>query len=184
MHASPYQSVLGDAWAKVAAPIRDMHPGTTTVADGRSTVERGGHPLARLAGWVFGFPPQGRDTPVRVRFETDGRVETWTRHFGGRAMKSRQWAGAGAEAGLICEQLGPLVFASALLPDHDRLTLALRRWRVFGLRLPLRLAPQVEAAETAQDGRFGFDIAIRRPWIGLIVRYRGWLRAPDQEAPP
>jgi hypothetical protein len=38
------------------------------------------------------------------------------------------------------------------------------------------LAPQGHAVESEQDGRFRFDVAIRAPLIGAIVRYRGWLK--------
>ncbi len=82
------------------------------------------------------------------------------------------------EKGLLCEAVGPFVFASDLVVAPRCLILALRRWRLFGLPLPLWLAPRVRASERAEGGRFRFDIAIDHPLVGPIVSYRGWLKAP------
>jgi hypothetical protein len=66
----------------------------------------------------------------------------------------------------------------AALTGDGRLRLVLRRWTFLGIPLPIGLAPQGHAIEFEQDGRFRFDVAIRAPLIGPIVRYRGWL-APE-----
>jgi hypothetical protein len=63
----------------------------------------------------------------------------------------------------------------ALVIDGGRLQMVLRRWSVFGIPLPLMLAPRSKACEFAQDGRFNFDVEISHPLTGLIVGYRGWL---------
>ncbi|HEX6843100.1 MAG TPA: DUF4166 domain-containing protein, partial [Stellaceae bacterium] len=41
--------------------------------------------------------------------------------------------------------------------------------------LPAAWAPRGDAYESAQDGRFHFDVEIRHPLTGLIAAYRGWL---------
>jgi len=51
----------------------------------------------------------------------------------------------------------------------------MRRWSLFGLSLPLALAPRINAHEFAEAGRFRFHVEISHPLTGLIVRYRGWL---------
>jgi hypothetical protein len=37
------------------------------------------------------------------------------------------------------------------------------------------LAPLGEACECVEHGRFHFDVEVRQRFVGLIVRYRGWL---------
>lgn len=180
-HPSPYREVLGEAWSRLPSEVRAMHPGRRAVAQGQAEIAGGSNPLARLAVRLFGLPRPAQDTPLTVEFEPDAGGETWTRRFGGQTMTSRQWAGAGHEQGLLCEAVGPLVFASDLLVAPRCLILALRRWRLFGLPLPLWLAPRVRASERVEGGRFCFDVAIEHPLVGLIVRYRGWLTAPVLE---
>ena len=52
----------------------------------------------------------------------------------------------------------------------------LTRWTVFGLRLPLALAPRIEAREWQDEaGRFRFDVAVALPLAGEVVHYTGWL---------
>jgi len=158
-----------------------MHTGqATTVAEGRASVERGGSPLARLAGFLVGFPAAAEETPVRVRFDAGGGGETWTRSFGDDSFSSRQFAGRGRSAGLLCERFGLLTFAMALVCEGNRVNLVLRRWHFCGLPLPLWLCPRSNAYEASEGGRFRFHVDISHPLTGLIVRYRGWL-APVAE---
>jgi hypothetical protein len=48
--------------------------------------------------------------------------------------------------------------------------------RAFGIPIPRALLPISVAKETAEDGRARFDVALSLPWVGLIVRYQGWLQ--------
>ena len=63
----------------------------------------------------------------------------------------------------------------ALVTEGGRLRLVLRRWSIFGIALPLWLAPRSDTFEHVEDGRFRVPVAISHPLTGLIVRYRGWL---------
>ena len=63
----------------------------------------------------------------------------------------------------------------ALVCESDRMRLVLRRWSMFGIPLPLFLAPRSNAYEFARDGRFHFHVEIGHPFTGPIVGYRGWL---------
>lgn len=192
-----YAGLLGAAWHSLPAALRAMHGGTgyggtghggtgTTVAQGLASVERGRGPLARLAATLAGFPAAAAEVPVTVRFETSGGGETWTRTFGARSFTSRQFAGRGRWAALLCERFGPLTFAMALVVEGARLKLVLRHWRLFGLPLPRWLCPRADAYETEDGGRFRFRVEIAHPLTGLIVRYRGWLApmAPCGAATP
>lgn len=177
-----YRRLLGTAFDKLPKPIRDMHetgPGMT--ARGEADVERGTGLLARGIGWLFGFPGAGQGVPLSVRFDVDGDSEVWTRTFGDRSFSSRQEEGRGRMERLLVERFGPFAFGLALVTTGDgatgggRLRLVVRRWSVLGLPLPRRFAPYGEAFEAAEDGKFVFDVDIRLPLVGRIVRYRGML---------
>jgi hypothetical protein len=151
-----------------------------TSAQGRSSVERGRSILARLAAFVMGFPKATADTTINVQFEASDGAETWTRRFGDDSFSSRQRAGRGRSAGLLCERFGPLAFAMALVPENGRLSLVLRRWSAFGIPLPMSLCPRSNSYETTENGRFRFHVEIGHPITGMIVRYQGWLQ-PDRQ---
>lgn len=174
-----YRRMLAGAFDDLPAAVRAMHTFVgARAAHGRADIERGAGLTARLVAVLFGFPAAARGAPVSVRFEARDGVETWTRRFSGRIMRSRQWQGAGRWEGLLCERFGPFTFGLALLTDAQRLRLVARRWALFGLPLPAALAPRGDAFESEEQGRFRFDVSIEAPFIGPIVRYRGWL-APE-----
>ncbi len=171
-----YQRMLAGAWDELPAALRAMHmTSVMRVSRGEADIERGSGLLARLVAALFGFPKAARAAPTSVRFETRDGVETWTRNFAGKIVRSRQWRGAGRWEGLLCESFGPFTFGLALLTGDRRLQLVVRRWALFGLVLPVALAPQGHAFEAERGGRFQFDVAIGAPFVGTIVRYRGWL---------
>jgi hypothetical protein len=60
-------------------------------------------------------------------------------------------------------------------PPHTRLRLIVRGWTFLGIPLPRAFAPQCDAHESEQQGRFHFNVALHHRWTGLIVHYRGWL---------
>ncbi|HEX6841266.1 MAG TPA: DUF4166 domain-containing protein, partial [Stellaceae bacterium] len=171
-----YRTLLGAAWSQLPAPLRAMHDlQDTMVAAGIATIERGRGWPSRLAAWIAGFPPAGADIPVRVSFTRQREREIWRRDFGGVAFSSTQEAGRGRDDRLLVERFGPFAFGLALVLDGDKLRLVTRGWSLFGLRLPAAWAPRGDAYESAQDGRFHFDVEIRHPLTGLIAAYRGWL---------
>ncbi len=157
-----YAHILGSAWADVPAEIRAMHEGLAA-AEGRASVERGGGLIARLAAAFIGFPNAVADTPVSVRFDVSREGETWTRTFGDERFSSRQFAGRGRSEGLLCERFGALTFTMALVPEGGRLSLVLRRWRAFGIPLPMWLCPRSASYETVADGTFRFNVEIGHP---------------------
>jgi hypothetical protein len=167
-----YRRVMGPAFDALPAPIRRMHETAgARLAEGRARISRGKHPLARLVGWLMGFPPAAEDAPVTVRFfERDG-VETWARRFGETGFKSR----LARDGALLEERFGPLRFGFRLEAEADGLSMRLMRWRLGPLPMPLALAPFGPARETAPDGVFRFDVSISLPWIGEVVSYAGWL---------
>jgi predicted DCC family thiol-disulfide oxidoreductase YuxK len=174
--ASLYRRLLGEAYATLSAPIQAMHDlkGPLT-AEGRATVERGTNLLGRAIAAAIGFPPAGRDIPVKVDFALREGREIWGRDFDGRKFTSIQEEGRGRFDRLLSERFGPFRFGIALVCDQGRLQLAVRGWSLFGIPLPLWLAPIGVAHESGENGRFHFHVEIRLRLIGLIVRYEGWL---------
>jgi hypothetical protein len=171
-----YRRIVSLAWEDLPAPVREMHNGVA-VATGVASVERGRHPLAWLAARMMSFPPPRSEMPVRVQFTSDGGAEHWLRSFGEHTFSSRQYEGTGKSERLLVERFGALEFSLALVLEDDRLRLVIRRWRAFGLALPLWLAPRSTAYETAENGVFQFFVELSHPVCGLIVCYKGWLKA-------
>ncbi len=171
-----YRRLLGAAWRELPEPLQAMHDLAATLdADGFARVQRGTGLLARAVAWLIGFPQEGTDVPVTVSFRArDGR-EHWQRTFAGRSFLSTQEEGRGRFERLLCERFGPLCFAMALVLDGGRMRLVVRGWSAFGIPMPAALAPGGETWESAEDGRFHFNVEIGHRLTGLIVAYRGWL---------
>jgi Domain of unknown function (DUF4166)/Saccharopine dehydrogenase NADP binding domain len=171
-----YRRVLGDAWNLLPAPLQAMHDlDAELTAEGRAEVERGGGLLARLAAFIVGFPRAGKDIPVTVSFRVEDGREHWRRTFADHSFASIQEPGRGRFEHLLCERFGPINFGMALVCEAGRMRLVIRRWTLFGIPVPLALAPRSDAYEFVEAGRFRFHVEIGHPLTGLIVRYRGWL---------
>jgi uncharacterized protein DUF4166 len=130
---------------------------------------------------MIGAPRAGADVPVSVAFEPTADGEIWRRSFAGREFRSVQIEGEGRWEGLVRESFGPIAAGLACVPNGERLDIFVRRFTVFGIPMPVVLAPGGEAYETVQDGRFRFHVEMRHPLTGLIVRYRGWLEPVSTE---
>ena len=170
--------ILGTAWQLLPAVLRAVHgAGPTLTITGEASITRGRGVLARLLAWIMRFPAAGENIPVSVTFERHGHYDKWTRVFGGQSFYSTFTAGSGRYEHLLCERFGPLTFGMALVPDADRLNLVMRRWSFLGLPLPRRLIPGGDSYEYAKDNRFCFDVEIRLPLAGFVIRYRGYLRS-------
>lgn len=177
-NTSPYQTLLGAAWHRLPVSVQAMHqPTTSHTVSGEASVTHQRTMFGHIVARVIGFPQATPNTPVRVHFDVHNGVEHWQRDFGGQPFSSLQYLGSGKNKGLMVEQFGLLKFGLAVLVDDSSLRLKVRRWTCLGVPLPLALAPTTEAKEYEQDGRFHFDVAIRHPWFGLLVHYRGWLQA-------
>lgn len=180
--ASIFERLLGDLWPRLPKPLRAMHRlGAQPAATGVATVERGRHVLAKLLAAVIGLPRAGADIALNVRFARTLTHERWTRKFGDQEFHSDMSEGQGREAGLLIERFGPFSLAMALVWEDERLKFVIRRWRLGPLALPLWLAPISTTHETVANDRFNFDVGISLPLIGLVVRYRGWLKPQENE---
>ncbi|MBI2255821.1 MAG: DUF4166 domain-containing protein [Proteobacteria bacterium] len=171
-----YAQVMGAAFAAVPPEVQAMHshPASTQVV-GRGSVSRDNHPLARLVGYLFRFPPAQLDIPVAVTFDIRPGTEIWRRDFGGHRFGSRLSSRIKDGRPILTETFWPFTFDFHLGGASDGLDMHIRGWRLLGVPLPRSLAPVVRAQERVADGRFTFDVEIALPWGPLVVRYRGFL---------
>jgi hypothetical protein len=167
--------VLGGRADALHAPVLSLHQNTLSRRyAGQVRVRRGRNPLARWCAWLTHLPPAG-EGPVEVEIVPDGAGERWIRHIGGRAMRSRLWAGEG----LLCERLGPVEFGFRLVVRDGDLHWTVARVRLWGqLALPAHWFTGVGACESVFGERYTFDVHARLPLLGLLVHYRGWLDVP------
>lgn len=173
-----YRKILGSAFAALPNRLQELHGSVATRHwSGSAEVRRGRGPLARLAAALVGFPKAASRVPVTVTFTPEKGAERWTRTFDGKSFSSVQFAGTGRNEHLLMERFGIATFALALVVEGDRLSLIPRRWWLLGLPMPRFLLPGGSTFETEEDGQFCFNVEISMPLIGLIVAYKGQLKA-------
>lgn len=171
-----FPRVIGADFAELPETVRRIHQraGRARYA-GEVDVERGRGWLSRLFAAATYLPPAGRG-PVVVEIESDAAGERWTRRIGGRAMPSRmRFAG-----GHLREQLGLACFDFSLHVVDGGIDWRVERVSTLGLPWPVRWFAGVGARESADGGRYCFDVWARLPVVGLLVHYRGWLDDADQ----
>ncbi len=171
-----YQRTLGNAWDRLSPQIRQLH----SVSDessfvGECTVDRGRNPFAWLIATLIGFPRAGTTQEISVQLVKQGNAERWIREVGGRRFSSVQSPGRGRHQWLIRERFGPVAVYMALVVEGECLRYVILSWTFFGIPLPLALGPRSAALESVQQGKFRFDVELRHPFTGLIVRYQGTL---------
>lgn len=177
--------ILGTAWQSVPGVLRAVHgAGPKLTITGAASITRGRGVLARLLARIMRFPAAGENVPVSVTFERHGDCDQWTRDFGGQGFSSTFTAGTGRYEHLLCERFGPLTLGMALVPDANRLNLVMRRWSFLGLPLPRSLMPSGDSYEFAKDSQFRFDVEVRLPLAGFVIRYRGFLAPPGRSHDP
>lgn len=180
-----YAHVLGETWHALPQPLRQMHDvDGEGRAEGLADIDRGHGLIARLIAAVVGFPRAGQGIPVQVHFTADANGELWQRTFAGKRFASYQFAppasvGNADEApseSIVFERFGPITIALHLVLQRDRLNVVPMRWSLLGLPLPRTLMPIGETYEWVDtQNRFNFHVEIAHPWLGLVVRYRGFL---------
>jgi hypothetical protein len=173
-----YKRLLGEAWEALPAPLARLHSVESEEwkAQGTARVETGKHPFARLLAALYGFPRTGEQVPVSVSFQRKDGSEVWQRDFAGRKFSTVQSEGQGYAERLLVESFGPVTFWIALVLKQGELHSITRRWSIFGIPLPLALAPQASVHESADGDDFCFHVEVKHWLMGLIVRYEGRLR--------
>ncbi|MDX2204627.1 MAG: DUF4166 domain-containing protein [Hyphomicrobiaceae bacterium] len=169
-----YRRALGARFADLAPAVQHLHDlGTRATWEGEADVERGTHPLSRLAGWLASLPPAGTAVPLQVTFEPVRGGEIWSRRFGRSLFRTRQFL----RDGVLCERAGPITFAFSIAVAEGAMSLRLAGMRVLGIPVPRTLRPAIETREEqTPDGAYRFAVSSRLPGVGLLVAYRGRLR--------
>lgn len=175
---SLYARVMGARFHRLPPVVREMHELCGSGAEGQASVMRGRNLAARLIAATMRFPPEGM-WPLHVAFAELGGRERWTRDFGGHRFSSE----LSQDGELLVERFGPIRFFFTLIVVVGGVDMVLRRWTLFGLPMPLGLAPRISARERDEGGRFRFDVEAGLPWIGRVIRYSGWLRPIGQRLP-
>jgi hypothetical protein len=173
---SLYRRVLGNAYGAMSDPGQRLHDGRGGTWSGHCSVEGPANLAGRIVARLFALPPVAADAPIEVDFVARGGRETWIRRVAGRTMRSEQYIGSRRPAGWIVERFGPFAFDLAVPVKDGRLELVMAGVHLGGIPLPRFCWPLVKAVETGDEkGRFRFDVEIGLPWIGRLVRYRGFL---------
>lgn len=170
-----YRRLLGADFDTLPATLRTIHnrDGLWRYR-GEVDARRGAGVLAGLCAWATRLPPTVAG-PIDVEIEADASGERWTRRFIGHAMRSRLWF----HEGRLLERLGAVRFEFAVkaIEGANGRSIAWRveRAAVLGCALPARWFAGVQALEFERNGRYHYDVTAALPWIGPLLRYRGWL---------
>ena len=179
MELCVFKRVLGHRFYELPVEIQAMHDvHGTLVSHGACSVQIGSNHLTRTLAKRFGFPPSGDSMPARISMVGRGDAEIWTREMGTYRLVSRVSQGQGPFMDHVEERFGPLSFIFELPCDAQGLRMVLRRVIWYGMPLPSFLWPDIFASERVDDGRFRFDIQVRLPLLGRLIRYAGWFDTP------
>jgi hypothetical protein len=167
---SPYEALLGEAFASLHAHVRRAHLPPLS-AEGTMDVEHG-------AGWLMPpmirlmkLPAEGRGQAVRLDVIEDGPELLWTRRIGRSILRTRQRA----RGSRLVERSGLGRIAFDLAADHGALLYRQSSIHVAGLPVPSSLSPRVAAVVSATAN--GWHVVVSVTWRGRIVcRYAGAIR--------
>jgi hypothetical protein len=169
---------LGPALFRYRPAVRALHSvGDATVVYGHSDIRRGSGSVARLVGWLFGFPPAGRRMPTAITVVATGEAEIWHRRFARHRIVTHLEPEPASLRPTISERFRfGVTFDLGLLEQDGRLRFELTAMRVCGIPMPRVLWPVLNAEERAERGGFRFDIEIGLGRFGPLIHYRGWVR--------
>ncbi|MDA0339116.1 MAG: DUF4166 domain-containing protein [Proteobacteria bacterium] len=186
-----FAAALGEAFNSLFLVTQDIHrPDPVLALKGEAEVDEATNPLAKLAAWIFEFPPAASSTRLSVVIEADeDGTEHWARIFPDRVMRSIM-AAPNAETCSVEERFGLFRFRLRLDLLCSKLAMVPLSAHWGPIPIPKFLRPHIKATERATSGWHYFDVDIALPLIGRLVHYRGWLatvqsnKAPkDQEGP-
>lgn len=171
-----YEQILGVSWAELPESTRFLHsPAPVCELCGHADIQRGGNALAELLASTLGLPLAGTAVPTRVRVTARDGGELLERWYAGQRFATWQWV----KDSLLLEQFGPFTLAFALTGSEAGIAFQLYRVRLWGMPLPKGLRPHITASERSKSGAHLFDVELRLPLVGRIVRYAGSLRPAD-----
>ena len=173
--SSLYEAVMGDAFQRLAPALQRFHR-LSGVHELHGVVETDPPATALGRALARGLGSPSRAASGAIRFELDAApaVETWTRHFPARTMRSC----LRLVDGRIVERLGLARLVFTLDEIDGRLHMRLERMHFAGLPCPAWLRPRIVAEESGEGERLHFRIEASVIGIGRVVGYRGWLQVP------
>jgi hypothetical protein len=168
---SPYEAVLGEAFASLHSHVRRAHL-PPLHAEGTLDVEHGPGWLVRPMIWFMNLPAAGRCQPVWLDVARDGSGLVWTRRIGQSILRTRQRA---SDSRLVEHSgLGRISFDLAV--EDGVLRYRQSSIHIAGLPLPSSLSPRVSAAVSATAE--GWRVEVTVTWrTRMVCRYAGTIRA-------
>ena len=171
MSRTPYEIVLGEAFASLHAHVQRAHLPPLR-AEGTIDVEHGAGWLARPMIWLMKLPAAGRRQAVRLDVAGDGSELVWTRRIGRSLLRTRQRASGSR----LVERSGLGRIAFDLAVEDGALLYRQSSIHIAGLRVPSSLSPIVRAVVSATAE--GWRVVVTVTWRGrMVCRYAGTLRA-------
>lgn len=173
-----FRQAMGRLFHLLPSPVQRQHGAVDILLSaGRCDIDRGRTLTARLIGWMFKFPPAGRNLATQVTVIAEAGREIWHRDFAGNGIFTVLEPALRQSQPVIVERFGLVTFDLALGMTPDGLSMTVVGMRAVGIALPRWLWPVLRAVERAEPRRFVFDIDIRLAWGGTLIHYRGWLAA-------
>jgi len=158
---------LGDDFQRMPELVQRAHQGRIRL---RGTVSvRRGRGLGGMMAAIMRLPAANEHCAMTVTGEHLPDRMIWRRDFAGTRMESN----FSKRGDHLVEAMGPLHLF--LRPEvaggclHYRLVAA----QVGPVRLPRWLTPRLTAWERERDGRYEFEVDIKLPLLGRLVRYGG-----------
>ena len=156
---SPYEAVLGEAFATLHAHVRRAHLPPLR-AEGTMDVEHGQGWVARPIIWLMNLPAAGPRQPVRLDVAANGSELVWTRRVGVSVLRTRQ-----RECGSrLVERSGLGRVSFDLAVDDGALLYRQSSFHVAGLPVPSSLSPRVGAVVSATAD--GWHVVVTVAWAG------------------
>jgi len=151
-------------------------------ASGTCSVSRGSGPLAFLIGWCLGFPkPTAEREPVSLQVQQQGSVEYWERYFGAEQFITVSKLSKDGKHFEIKDPSSwlPFVLTCRLVPVDGGwrdVTIGasismLGGW--LNVPIPRCLAPSADTVTRGTADGWEFDIQVKAPMVGLVLRYQG-----------
>jgi hypothetical protein len=174
---TPYQSLLGAAYARLHPRVRAAHEAPLT-AEGTVDVAHGAHPLTPLFVRAMNLPAAGRSEPVTLLVAIDSAAVRsaptmrWMRQIGTACLKTQQFA----RQGCLVEQSGAGRIEFSLRVDESgALLYQSTRCRFLGVPLPNSISPTVRAKVAPTGDGWHVDVIVE--WRGrALCRYLGPMR--------
>jgi hypothetical protein len=163
------QSCMREDFAALHPLVQRAHLGKIQLA-GTVDVARG-RGLAGLLAAVMKLPVTDPACPMTVMGEHHADCMIWRRRFRDRTMVSN-FRKSGDH---LVESLGPLRLTLRPEASDGRLHYRLLAVKRGALRLPRFVMPQLIAWEGEENGFYLFEVEIRLPVLGRLVRYAGRL---------